>query len=48
MQLNSLAQKILNASIAKWKAEEDLRQADDTLKHLARSLQANTPFKRRI
>ena len=34
MQLNAIAQKTLNAFIAKWKAEEDLRQAEEALKRL--------------
>jgi hypothetical protein len=47
MKVNYTAQQVLNAYIAKWKAEDDKREAEARLEALL-SRPASAAFRRRI
>jgi hypothetical protein len=48
MELNHPARQVLDAYFAKWRAEEDLRLAEDKLKRATSESKVRAPFKRRI
>lgn len=48
MKLNAAAQEVLDAYLAKWKAEEDLRLAEEKLNRTINGSKVHTPFERRI
>lgn len=48
MKLNAPAQEVLDAFLAKWKAEEDLRLAEQKLNHTINGAKGHAPFERRI
>ena len=48
MKLNAAAQEVLDAFLAKWRAEEDLRRAEENLNHTINGSKVHAPFERRI